>query len=190
MVMDKYFADASFRFSLYEAADDPYPTYRELRDHWPVYRSWRPVVDGVRPVWAVSRYSDIQSISRDPDTFSNVTPSTFGDPPDLLMSDPPLHDELRDTVHAYFSPRGVRDRLAAVIESATRTALAAIRDHDEVDLAWELTWAIPVAVSAHLLGYLPSDHTEPRTLPGSSARRRTTSMPRSRSADGTRRRTS
>src|ERR1700722_9732966 len=45
--------------------DDPCPTYRELRDHAPVYRNHE------RDFWALSRFEDVQWASRDWHAFTN-----------------------------------------------------------------------------------------------------------------------
>ena len=45
--------------------DDPYPKYRELRDHAPVH--WSPEAQ----VWCVSRYEDVMSVLRAHDVFSS-----------------------------------------------------------------------------------------------------------------------
>ena len=39
--------------------DDPYPTYRRLRDEAPLYR------DVERGIWALSRFEDVQAAARD-----------------------------------------------------------------------------------------------------------------------------
>ncbi len=44
-------------------AGDPYPTYRWLRAHAPVYR------DRTNQLWAVSRYDDVVHVERHPEIF-------------------------------------------------------------------------------------------------------------------------
>ncbi len=45
--------------------DDPFPVYRELRDHAPVH--WAPE----SKCYCVSRYDDVMAVLKDPDTFSS-----------------------------------------------------------------------------------------------------------------------
>jgi cytochrome P450 len=45
---------------------DPYPLYRELREHHPVYHVPE------RDLWVLSRYADIQSVLRHPEHFSSA----------------------------------------------------------------------------------------------------------------------
>ena len=61
--------DYSRRYAMLDTAflDDPYPTYRQLREHDPVYRDRRFLG------WIVSRYEDVQAILRDP-TISSQRP--------------------------------------------------------------------------------------------------------------------
>lgn len=49
----------------------PWEDWALLRREAPVYRYERP---GVTPFWAVTKHSDIQRISRDPQTFSSAVP--------------------------------------------------------------------------------------------------------------------
>ena len=76
----------------------PYPHWAYLREHAPVYWYERP---GIAPFWAITKYHDIQRISRDPKTFSNDTDITIRADPEeidqtgstqthhLLQMDPP-----------------------------------------------------------------------------------------------------
>ena len=48
--------------------DDPYPTYRALRDHDPIH--YAPNSE----VWCISRYEDVEFVLTHPDLFSSKTP--------------------------------------------------------------------------------------------------------------------
>jgi cytochrome P450 len=50
----------------YETHEDPYPIYRELRDHAPAY------VDEARGFWALSRHDDVRTAIDDWHTFSST----------------------------------------------------------------------------------------------------------------------
>jgi len=111
----------------------PWEEWALLRREAPIYRYERP---GVEPFWAITKYHDIQRVSRDPQTFSSVvqlfvaerepaqeharTADEFadGDPrggqddgPELQLMinmDPPEHGKYRGIVNRRFSPRGMR----------------------------------------------------------------------------------
>lgn len=161
---DAYFGTASLRFSLYEWQEDPYPTYQLLRDGWPVYRSWRRTQAGPRAVWGVSRFADIQSVARDHQTFSSVAPSIYGNAPDLVESDPPLHDEVRGLFHARFARNALVDTMAEFIREETAKVVRSIRARQTVDLAAEFAWLLPAIVTCRLLGYPASDAARLRDL--------------------------
>ena len=50
----------------YETHEDPYPTYRALRDHAPAF------IDEARGFWALSRYEDVRAAIDDWPTFSST----------------------------------------------------------------------------------------------------------------------
>ena len=50
----------------WEFHEDPYPTYRWLRDHAPLYRN--EALD----FWALSRYRDVMAASHDWQTYSSA----------------------------------------------------------------------------------------------------------------------
>jgi cytochrome P450 len=89
-----------------------------------------------RGYWAIVRYDDIRSISRDPKTFCSGQGTQFGDfPPELLEAsqsflamDAPRHTKLRGLVSSAFTPRhvrriedGIRERAKTIVEEAGPT---------------------------------------------------------------------
>ena len=50
----------------YEFHEDPYPTYRWLRDHAPLYRNER------MGFWALSRFADVMAAFIDWQTYSSA----------------------------------------------------------------------------------------------------------------------
>jgi hypothetical protein len=85
--------------------DDPYPMYRELRDHAPVYRN------DERGFWALSRFEDVQWASRDWHAFTSadgVEQDRWGKllrVSSFIGEDPPRHDQLRSILRKHFVPR-------------------------------------------------------------------------------------
>ena len=114
--------------------DDPYPIYRELRDHHPIYRN------EARDCWVLSRHADIQAASRNVATFSaaegvdlDLPPGYLG-PGSFLDSDPPDHTRLRKILHEQFAPKAM-DRLDSMIRERVRQLVDTMLARDEADIA-------------------------------------------------------
>jgi cytochrome P450 len=144
----------------YEIHENPYPTYKDLRQSSPVYHNAR------RGFWALSRFSDVQQALRDWEAFSSAQGTSLEAeyatmrfiPKEgfFLDLDPPRHRELRGVVQSYFTPkriagleRRVRVHARAMIESF------AARGH--ADLAKEFAQALPLRVICELLGIPKTD---------------------------------
>ncbi|MCO5974244.1 cytochrome P450 [Actinoallomurus soli] len=136
---------------------DPYPAYRELRDHDPVHRHSEP------PFWALSRFDDIWNAVRDNERFSSAQGLTFhpdeigtlGLAPTIVMLDPPRHGRLRALIGKGFTPRRVA-ALEDLIRAFARTRIAELErkaaDGEPIDLHRDFSSPIPTFVVAHLLG--------------------------------------
>jgi cytochrome P450 len=91
--------------------DDPYETYRRLRDEAPVYHSER------WDFYALSRYEDVVAAHRDWETFSSAYGVTLDglmvrqklDTNMMIITDPPEHDRLRKLVRQVFTRRAIAD---------------------------------------------------------------------------------
>jgi cytochrome P450 len=171
-----------FDFDPYSPAwrDDPYPKYRELRDHAPVH--WSPEAQ----VWCVSRYEDVMAVLRSHDAFSSrammtqlmlggekkppitlrslvfaarllliarVNPFHMPNVPSLIASDGERHALLRAIVNRGFTPRQI-----AAWEKRAREivaeCLAGLRAGD-FDVVQGLAVPLPVTVIAEMLGIEP-----------------------------------
>jgi cytochrome P450 len=141
-----------------ETHDDPYPTYRWLRDNAPVYYNEH------RGFWALSRFEDVHAAARAWDALSNADGVEVDDADVLvgkgagnfLISDPPRHDQLRDVVRRRFSPKAVVE-LEGTIRDLVRTLLAEIRDVEIVDFARDVSLRLPMQTVSALLGFPPED---------------------------------
>jgi cytochrome P450 len=140
--------------------EDPYPAYKTLRDHYPVYHN------AERGFWAISRYQDVLAASRDWRSFSNrsgveldevadVYPSTFG-PGIVINTDPPAHERIRKAVHRAFTVRSVR-ALEGIIRQHVRDLFDELRDRETADLAAGFAWRLPVRTISGILGYPAED---------------------------------
>jgi cytochrome P450 len=136
---------------------DPYPVYRHLRDHAPLYRNER------LDFWAVSRYDDVVAVSRDWKTFSSSfgvdiddTGGEFGHG-NFLEEDPPLHDLLRAVVRTEFIPKNLRAALEPFVRSQVERIVGDLKTRPAVDFGRELAWELPVLVVSRLVGFPPED---------------------------------
>jgi cytochrome P450 len=114
--------------------------FARLRADAPISRHQPPEdilgVGEQKEYWAIVRYEDIRTISRDPATYRSGDGVQFGDaPPELLEAsqsflamDSPRHGKLRGLVSAAFTPRqvariedGIRVSAKRIIEEAAPT---------------------------------------------------------------------
>src|SRR6185312_16486764 len=110
-----------------------------LRAERPV--SWHPPVEDAmlpcptdRGYWAVTRRSDIVTVSRNNDVFISGKGVLFENYPEELLEasqsflamDPPRHTKLRKLAHAAFTPRQVR-RIEESINSNAKTIVEELR---------------------------------------------------------------
>ncbi len=97
------------------AAGHPWDQYAWLRANDPVH--WHPEADGPG-FWAVTRYDDVRSVSRQPRTFSSYARGVMMTEPDdaglaaqrqmMLSMDPPQHDRFKLLVSRGFTPRNAQ----------------------------------------------------------------------------------
>jgi cytochrome P450 len=155
-----------------ELMTDPFPVYAALRADHPVF------YDEVDDLWVVSRYDDVLSVIRDPETYSSAlgmgelmamsNRSRRRRPPQftldmagmrvLIATDPPDHTKLRRLVSRAFTPRTIgalEPRVRAVCEAMVTDLLEAA-ERGEADLVHQLASPFPVIVIAELLG-IPAD---------------------------------
>jgi cytochrome P450 len=144
--------------------DDPYDTYRWLRDEAPVYHNEQ------YGFWALSRYDDVVAAHRDWKTFSSahgVTLDQLTDPDSpmagtsMIMIDPPEHDRLRKLVSRVFTPRAVAD-LEPLVRDVIRRFLTPLEGRDSFDMVAEFSGPFPVEVISAILGVPDDDRQQIR----------------------------
>lgn len=142
---------------------DPYPTYRELRDLSEPCRQ----PDGT---YFVARYEDVSAILADHEHYSSDKiidfKTKFGDSPlyehhttSLVFNDPPYHTRVRRLLTPFFTPRTLRavePGLDAMIDGVLDRAEAA----GELDLMKDFAIEIPLTLIGDLLG-VPQAEREP-----------------------------
>lgn len=150
-----------------EVHDDPYPHYRELREHDPIHR-------GEVDLWVLTRYNDVATLLRDPRLGHEVTagfPIEGGsaDFESMLFRDPPAHTRLRSLVSKAFTPR-VLESLRARIQGIVDDKLSAAREIGTIDVIGDLAFPLPATVISEMLGLPVEDHQQCRRWAASATR--------------------
>jgi cytochrome P450 len=146
--------------------DDPYPTYRALREHAPVKR----LPDG--GVF-LSRYADVVAVYKDAATYSSDKHEEFspkyGASPlyehhttSLVFNDPPLHTRVRRLIGGALTPRHIAAMEGRLVDRVDHLldAIAAQGPGAEVDLIAAFASAIPVEIIGNLLD-VPNEERAP-----------------------------
>jgi len=139
--------------------DDPYPTYRALREHDPV----RVLADG--SVF-LTRYDDVAALYRLPGTSSDKRREfgpRFGDSPllehhtsSLVFNDPPLHTRVRRLLMGAVNQRAIarmEPGVVALVDGLLDRLAERSAGGAQVDLIEDFAAAIPVEVIGSLLSF-------------------------------------
>lgn len=145
----------------YALHDDPYATYRRLRDEAPVFHNEK------FGFWALSRYDDCQTAVRNFGLFSSAQGTTLepikAEVPTLINADPPVHTKMRHLIAGMFTPAKV-----AVLEADVRALagelLAPHRDSGRIDIITDFAAKLPMAIISRLLGFPKADEDMLRGL--------------------------
>jgi cytochrome P450 len=131
--------------------NNPFATYRRMRDEEPVYYSEN------YDFYALTRYADVVAAIKDSETFSSsrgvdleMVQSGNPVPPLIIMMDPPDHRRMRNLVNKVFTPRAVERQRALVVEQIDRFLAAA--NPDEFDVVQDFSALFPVEVITRMLG--------------------------------------
>src|SRR5262249_26681388 len=147
----------------HEFHENPYPTYRWLRDHAPLYRN------DALDFWALSRHRDVLDASLDWATYSSaegttlerLDPRLFEARPMIIFLDPPRHDRLRKLVSPAFTPRRVAD-LEPFIRTTMTRLLDAVARAGGGDFVQDVSMPLPMEVIFTLLGIPEGDRRQLR----------------------------
>ena len=150
----------------YAVHEDPYPTYRRLRQEAPLYRN------DELDFWALSRHADVTAGFRDSARLSSawgvtLDPAASGPDAHRVMSflalDPPRHGRMRALVSRGFTPRRVAE-LEPRIRELTRRHLEPALDGESFDFVTDLAGKLPMDIVSELLGVPIDDRDELRRL--------------------------
>ena len=155
----------------------PHDAFRTLRAEHPIYFHPEPSGPGF---WAVTKYEDVITVSKDPATFSSARGGTniWDLPPEslstvqllMLNMDPPQHNKFRRLVSRGFTPRmigklepfirqaAVRSIDAVAVGQSDRRAAPAhlVGQDDRFDFVRAIAAELPLIVIADLMG-IPQD---------------------------------
>jgi cytochrome P450 len=126
---------------------DAYQIYRNLRHKAPVSRE----ADGP---WQVALYEDVKKVLREQSIFSSDVVIAAADEqrtPSMLFSDPPVHSRLRKLVSRAFAPNKIALQREPIVQRCDEL-MAAMAQHQQVDLIEALAAPLPVTVIAGMLG--------------------------------------
>ena len=154
-----------FQLATAETWANPWPMYRELRDHDPVHH----VVPQSKPhddYYVLTRHADIWAAAKDHETFSSAQGLTvnygdlemigLADNPPMVMQDPPVHTEFRKLVARGFTPRQV-EAVEPKVREFVVERLERLLANGGGDIVAELFKPLPSMVVAHYLGVPEED---------------------------------
>ncbi|MDT7545143.1 MAG: hypothetical protein QOE99_1253 [Actinomycetota bacterium] len=141
--------------------NDPYPTYKRLRDEAPVY------YNETYGFYAISRHEDVSEAYKNHETFSSshgvdLATMTSDEPihPILIMMDPPEHNRMRVLVSRVFTPRAVGALEPMVREVITHFLDQA--DRTRFDVVHDFSALFPVEIITRMLGVPPESRQDVR----------------------------
>ena len=139
----------------YEIHEDPYPTYKRLRDEAPVY--YNPQLD----FYALSRFHDVWNAFQEWDTFSSaegvsLEQSSTARPPMIIAMDPPRQQKLRRLVSKAFTPRRMAE-LEPTVRALTRKYLEPVISRGACDFVQDFAAKLPMDVISTMMGVAEGD---------------------------------
>jgi cytochrome P450 len=134
--------------------DDPYDTYRWMRDKAPVYYSER------WDFYALTRNEDVVAAHRDWESFSSAYGVTldalsmrhrFDELKMLILMDPPEHERLRKLVRQVFTKAAISN-LEPLVTDIVTSHVQALAGRDQFDLVADFAALFPVEIISSMLG--------------------------------------
>jgi cytochrome P450 len=139
----------------YEIHEDPYPTYKRLRDEAPVY--YNPDLD----FYALSRFHDVWNAIQEWETYSSAEGVSLERgsgtrPPMIIAMDPPRQQKLRRLVSKAFTPRRVTE-LEPTVRTLTRKYLEPAIARGACDFIQDFGAKLPMDVISTMMGVAEGD---------------------------------
>jgi cytochrome P450 len=148
-------------FDIYdrELYASPYPMYRRLRDHAPVFHNQE------QGFYAVTRAEDVARVLGDRDTFSSARGGVYQIvlaememPAGLFIAeDPPLHTIHRGLVSRLFTPKQI-SRIEPEVRALFDDAADALVGANRFDFIQDFANMLPIQVIGMLLGLPAADY--------------------------------
>jgi cytochrome P450 len=138
--------------------DDPFPTYRRLRDEAPAY------YNAELNFYALSRYDDVMEALHDPETFCSkegITLEPRSPLPLIITMDPPEHTKMRRLISRTFTPRRMA-QLEPHIRSLADSYMDRFIDDGECDLIHDFSSRLPMDVICEMIAVPSSDQDDLR----------------------------
>lgn len=139
---------------------DPFPLYKRLRDHHPLFH------DRFHNRWVLSRYWDIDGAFQDNESYDRAIykpdgPYKFGSshvfgPNILEYGNSPNHRWLRNVVAGQFVGARLQDFLP-MVERICDEVIDRFKDRGEVELVTEFSSQVPIRVISNMLGLPRAD---------------------------------
>jgi len=149
----------------FDLHDDPYETYRRLREEAPAY--WNPDLK----FWVLSRFEDVLEGFRDHETFSSTGGVALesrrhrtGERPgfqQMIEMDPPDHTSFRKLVNRIFTGRRVAE-MENEIRRIFTVYLDTVIEKGHADLVGDLSSPFPMDVISAFLDIPEADRAELR----------------------------
>jgi cytochrome P450 len=149
--------DEPVTYDPFDFHDDPYPTYKRLREQDPAH------YNEARDLWALTRFSDVQEAARAWKTYSSDEgvvlddESEFYAPGGFVDQDPPSHDRLRKVVAPYFTLKAIAG-LTDFVRARTKSLLEPARELGSMDVVAEIARPLPADVVSKIIGVPVEDH--------------------------------
>jgi cytochrome P450 len=143
------------------ASDDPYPTYKWMRDNDPAHYS------AMEELWVLTRYADCSAAFKDWKTWSserrgnliNDIPERVGK--SLGTSDPPKHTFARSIVNKAFTPRTVAD-LKPKVKALAKRLCDQAREKGTVEFVGDISAPFNAAILGAMFGVPEQDFIQLR----------------------------
>ncbi|MBW0015560.1 cytochrome P450 [Mycobacterium sp.] len=143
-----------------EFFDDPYPTYRRMRNEAPVY------YNEDHDFYALTRHADVAAAFKDHETYSSArgidlamvkNDNLPAEAKSMIFMDPPEHRRMRSLVNKVFTPRAIT-ALTDTVTELIEHHLSRV-DPERFDVVADFSALFPVEVISTVLG-VPAEHRQ------------------------------